>query len=108
MNLSILLFLSVFDLLHQVVTLSLSFATQILCVTHLLIMVYFSVKFDEICFSRFKLSQRQILTSDLTLALPLNLGTILICATHLFILLYLCEVSTILPMPFISYFCDTI
>ena len=62
-----------------------------MCVTHLLIMFYFSVKFYQICFSSLRALHNfsHNLTFDLIVTLTLGIGTQLLCATHLLIMFYL-------------------
>ena len=64
-----------------------------MCVTHILIMFYISVKF----YLLFKFASvvyeqhnfRHNLTSDLIVTLTLGIGTQFLCATHLLIMFYL-------------------
>ena len=67
-----------------------------MCATHILIMLYLSVKFHQICFSSFialvvyeQHNFRHNLTFDLIVTLTLGVGTYLLWATHLLIMFYL-------------------
>ena len=73
-----------------IATLTLGVGTKIMCVKHLLIMFYLSVKFHQICFSSLREHNfRDNLTFDLIVTLTLGVGTHLLCATHLLIMFYL-------------------
>ena len=61
-----------------------------MCETHLLIMLYLSVKCHQICFSIYEHHNfRHNLTFDLIVTLTLGVGTELLCVTHLLIMFYL-------------------
>ena len=61
-----------------------------MCATHLLIMLYLSVKFHQLASVVYEQHNfRHNLTFDLIVTLTLGIGTQLLCATHLLIMFYL-------------------
>ena len=61
-----------------------------MCVTHLLIMFYLSVKFHQFASLVYEQHNlRHSLTFDLIVTLTLGVGILLLCATHLLIMFYL-------------------
>ena len=61
-----------------------------MCVTHILVMFYLSVKFYQFASVVYEQHNfRPNLTSDLIVTLTLGIGTQLLCATHLLFLFYL-------------------
>ena len=73
-----------------IATLTLGLETLIMCVTHLLIMLYLSVQFYQICLSSLRATQFWAqFDPDLIVTLTLGVGTQLLCAVHLLIMFYL-------------------
>ena len=61
-----------------------------MCATHLLIMLYLSVKFHQIASMVYEQHNfRHNLTSDMTVTLTFGIGTKLLCPTHLLIMVYI-------------------